>query len=176
MNNSEIAAAFVAMVNNQQEKKTVNGRNNLSIRVVGYKLALYSYSTPIAVYNGSIVVVNQTYLSSSTSKHQSALNCSRFNCRVSLVYHFGGFCGNSYGFESPAAYTVSDLLRQVAPLYSYQKRQYLSKNNRIYYRYTLLKDEEGAILTYQKEIHSYTSEQAAKDEMSRLNRLAVAAA
>ena len=103
MNNSEIAAAFVAMVNNQQEKKTVNGRNNLSIRVVGDKLALYSYSTTIAVYNGSIVVVNQTYLSRSTAKHQSALNCSRFNCRVSIVLHFGGFCGNSYGFESQAA-------------------------------------------------------------------------
>lgn len=156
MNNRQIADRFVNMVNGKEEKKTINGRNNLSIRVVGDKLALYSYATPIAVYNGTFVVVNSSSYSASTAKHQSHLNRNAFNCPVSVVCHFVEF-GCSCG----------ELLQQAAPLYSYKKETFHDCNGKPYTRYVLHK--EG--VSYG--LHPYTKEQAAKDEMSRLNALAV---
>lgn len=175
MNNSEIGATFVAMCNGTTEKKTINGRNNLSVRIVGEMLALYSYSTPIAVYDGAKVVINQTFLSSATSKHQNTISRKAFTCPVSIVLHFGGFCGNSYGFQSPAAYTCRELLEQAAPRYYYAKTQHLSANNRIYYRWTLYKatpETEKISGCTATTLHHYTTEQAAKDEAARLNSLA----
>lgn len=167
MNNSQIAASFVAMVNGQQEKKSMQTANNMSISVQGENLVLMSYYTPIAVYNSTFnyVVCNVSFLSATTAKHQAKLNYSRFNCPVSLVNYF-------YKWGCAA----TDLLEQAEPLYYYARLQYVSKNNRIYYRWTLYKAATkidkingGCDFT---EIHRYISEQAAKDEMSRLNRLA----
>lgn len=177
MNNKQLATAFVDMVNGKQKKKPVTA-HNMSIDIQGENLVLMSYYTPIAVYNSTAnyVVVNNTFLSASTAKHQSKLNCSRFECPVSIVLHFGGFCGSSYGIKSPAAYTVNELLEQTEPLYYYDKLQYLSKNGRIYYRWTLYKAATAMDRINGNgdftEIHRYTNEQAAKDETNRLNILA----
>lgn len=166
MNNSEIGAAFVAMVNNQREKKDIQGRNNLHIKQVGENLALYSYSTPIAVYNGQFVVLNDSFLSAATAKHQSHICRRDFDCPVSIVLHFEALC-----------YTCSDLIKQAAPLYSYKKQVFTASNGRNYTRFVLSRENPYYCPTYgyygkAYEIHRYTSEQAAKDETQRLNILA----
>ena len=155
MNNSEIGATFVAMCNGTTEKKTINGRNNLSVRIVDEMLALYSYSTPIAVYDGAKVVINQTFLSSATSKHQNTISRKAFTCPVAVVLHFGGW-----------GYHETDLLKQAAPLYSYRKETFHDCNGKPYTRYVLRKEGE------EYGLHPYTKEQAAKDEAARLNALA----
>ena len=160
MNNYEIGAAFVAMCNGTEEKKTINGRNNLSVRIIGELLALYSYSTPIAVYDGLKVVINQTFLSSATSKHQNTISQKAFACPVAVVLHFGGW-----------GYGEADLLKQATPLYSYQKQVIEAANGRKYTRFVLRKQAsptDNAVYN----LHRYTTEQAAKDEAARLNRLA----
>lgn len=170
MNNKQIAAAFVAMVNGTtKEYKTINGKNNLSVRVVGDTLALYSYSTPIAVYDGKKVVVNNTFLSSSTAKHQSYLRGLRVP--TSTVYNFGYFCGNDYGVEGPAAYTCRELLEQAVNLYGWRRVKLTAKNGKNYTRFELFKQID-LNRAYTIEIHRYTSEQAARDEAARLNELA----
>lgn len=109
MNNSEIAAAFAAMVRGDRKAARIDGRNNLSVKAYSNgQIAVYSYYTPIAVYDGTKVVINQTFLSASTAKHQSKLNGLRYGCPVAVVLHFGCL---SYG--------ETDLLKQAAPLYSY---------------------------------------------------------
>lgn len=165
MNNSEIGAAFVAMCNGTKEQREIIGRNHLHIyRNYSGGLSLYSYSTPIAVYDGTKVVVNQTFFSATTAKHQSQLYRSAFNCPVATVYNFSGWgCSDSA------------LLQQAAPLYSYQKQVFTASNGRKYTRFVLRRQASPTDSTVY-DLHRYTSEQAAKDEMSRLNRLAVAAA
>lgn len=165
MNNSEIGATFVAMCNGTKEVKQIIGRNHLHIypNYLG-GVSLYSYSTPIAVYDGTKVVINQTFLSASTAKHQSTILSKCFNCPVSIVLHFGG-----WGCSDNA------LLKQAAPLYSYQKQVFEAANGRKYTRFVLRRQASPTDNTVYN-LHRYTSEQAAKDEMSRLNRLAVAAA
>lgn len=174
MNNKQIAVAFVAMVNGTtKEYKTINGKNNLSVRVVGDTLALYSYSTPIAVYDGKKVVVNNTFLSSSTAKHQSYLRGLRVP--TSTVYNFGYFCGNDYGVEGPAAYTCRELLEQAVNLYGWRRVKLTARNGRSYTRFELFKETPDTIKIPgcgETIIHRYTSEQAARDEAARLNNLA----
>lgn len=168
MNNSQLAAAFISMVNGKQEKKSMQTANNMRISVQGENLVLMSYHTPIAVYNSTFnyVVCNVSFLSAPTAKHQAKLNYSLFDCPVSRVNYF-------YGWGCAA----TDLLEQAKPLYYYARIQYVSKNNRIYYRWTLYKAATkidkiiNGVCDF-TEIHRYISEQAAKDEMSRLNRLA----
>ena len=161
MNNKEIAAAFAAMCNGTKEAKQIIGRNNLHVypNYLG-GLSLYSYSTPIAVYDGTRVVVNKTFFSATTAKHQNNLNRIAFNCPVSIVLHFGGWgCSDSA------------LLQQAAPLYSYQKQVFTASNGRKYTRFVLRRQASPTNSTVY-DLHRYTSEQAAKDETQRLNILA----
>lgn len=161
MNDSEIKATFVAMVNGEKPAKTINGRNNLHI-LKRYNcsngVSLYSYSTPIAVYDGEKVVLNCSYFSNSTAKHQSGLR--GFNCPVAEVYNFAVWGG-----------TESALLEQAAPLYGWRRVELTASNGRRYTRFELFKqlDLNRADTIW---LHRYTKEQAAKDEAARLNSLA----
>lgn len=156
MNNQEIAAAFAAMVRGDRKAARIDGRNNLSVKAYSNgQIAVYSYYTPIAVYDGTKVVINQTFLSASTARHQSKLNGLRYGCPVAIVLHFGGW-----------GYSETDLLKQAAPLYSYRKETFHDCNGKPYTRYVLRKEGENYGL------HPYTKEQAAKDEAARLNALA----
>lgn len=165
MNNLQLAAAFVAMVNGQQAKKELSTANNMSIGTRGQYLVLYSYYTPIAVYdaNYNYVVFNSSFYSATTAKHQSKLNCSRFNCPVAIVNYFYKVGCNCI-----------ELVEQADRLYSYEKRQYTASNGRKYTRFVLLKtDKENGLFTAHKtELHRYISEQAASNEADRLNKLA----
>lgn len=163
MNNKQIAAAFVAMCNGTKEVKQIAGRNNLHVYqnyLSGTGVSLYSYSTPIAVYDGAKVVINQSFFSASTAKHQAALNRNAFNCPVAVVVNFSSWrCSDG------------ELLKQAAPLYSYQKRVFVAANGRKYTRFVLRKQASPTDTTVY-DLHRYTSEQAARDEAARLNNLA----
>lgn len=161
MNNSEIGAAFVAMCNGTKEVKQIIGRNHLHIyhNYLG-GVSLYSYATPIAVYDGKKVVLNRSFFSASTAKHQNTISGKRFNCPVAYVYNFARWgCSDS------------DLIEQAAPLYGFRRVELTASNGRKYTRFELFKqidlNRDNTI-----ELHRYTTEQAAKDEAARLNSLA----
>lgn len=153
------------MCNGTKEVKQIIGHNHLHVypNYLG-GVSLYSYSTPIAVYDGAKVVINQTFISASTAKHQCTISRQVFECPVSVVLHFSGWgCSDSA------------LLKQAAPLYSYRKKVFTASNGRKYTRFVLLKQTPETVKISgcsETELHRYTSEQAAKDEAARLNSLA----
>lgn len=163
MTNQQIAAAYVAMCNGTKKVENIVGRNNLHIYqnyLSCTGVSLYSYSTPIAVYDGAKVVINQSFFSASTARHQAALSMKAFGCPVSVVVNF--CCrGCSDG----------ELLKQAAPLYSYQRRVLVATDGRKYTRFVLRK-QASQTDTAVYDLHRYTSEQAARDEAARLNSLA----
>lgn len=161
MNNKEIGAAFVAMCNGTKEVKQIIGRNNLHVypNYLG-GVSLYSYGTPIAVYDGAKVVINQTFFSNSTAKHQNTISRKMFNCPVSVVLNFARWRG-----------AESALVEQAAPLYSYQRQVFEAANGRKYTRFVLRRQVSQTDRTVYN-LHRYTSEQAAKNEAARLNSLA----
>ena len=164
MTNKQIGAAFVAMCNGTKEITRIIGRNNLHVHLNMWGgVSLYSYSTPIAVYDGKKVVFNGTYFSASTSKHQSAAY-GAYEVPLAIVRNFFGL-----------GYSEQSLLDQAAPLYSYEKKTFTTRNGRNYTRFVLCKQQSLTNATT-VELHRYVSEEAAKAESDRLNRLAVAAA
>lgn len=112
MNNSEIGAAFVAMCNGTQEKRNVNGRNNLSITTDGKNVTLWSYNTAIAYYHAEThtAIVSTYFYSPSTAKHQSAVKGSGlYACRVRFVNftEWNASGADLLKFDVPTRYRLS---------------------------------------------------------------------